>query len=750
MKAISFINKHRLISLIVVFQIIFIAFLLYSLPKERCTQKYKFKDNCTAVVDDDIIYNHRFKLCSGAYDIKIKYTASNLSKKTVDKAVMKITSDSKPLSVENDSIALSNRDNEVSNRIWLSFGGGTNDIALSFKTNKSYVLNSVEFTEILKYRFLRIIGYLFLFFLIDVLIFVFSSNKISQKTKLTLFSLLAISLFCSLIEFSDTISYTSDGRFHLNRILSLADALNGGYFPVRLHYLLLNGYGFANPIFYCDIFLYPSAILYNCGAALLFTYKLYVTVINTATAFITYFVLKKIYDNKSALLGTALYTLAAYRVICIARRGSVGEYTAMLFLPLVFYGMYRIYTLTDVNTGSWRDWLPLCAGLSGIVMSHILSTEMTAIFLSGFCIYNFNKTFKRNRFVMLSKAVGFTLLTCAWFIVPFIDYSRYQFRYQFVQNAIQKKGLTLAQIFALFFPTNSYPLLLGGAFLAAAALFIYLLISKKDKGIISKSTRMYMAIGCIAVFISSRYFPWEQFRNIHQKIYQLFATVQFPWRYLFIANIAFTLVAVSLYAGLRQCNKQKTARVFAAVLMFFCIIPTSLYFSHITGGTRYKFYCNENLPSSHVMSPFYLPEGTDEKLLANEEVSIAEGDVVIEKWKESHHRFTVDCNNSSASDASIQIPVVNFKGYKAYDLNNNKQLEIVNGSNNVLWVKIPSGYSGKFKVEFCEPWYWRVSEIVSLLTLVSIITFTATSTLRRRNSLSDHTENKEIVSVTDA
>ncbi len=56
------------------------------------------------------------------------------------------------------------------------------------KTNKSYVLNSVEFTEILKYRFLRIIGYLFLFFSHRCAdFFVFSSNKISQKTKLTLF-----------------------------------------------------------------------------------------------------------------------------------------------------------------------------------------------------------------------------------------------------------------------------------------------------------------------------------------------------------------------------------------------------------------------------------------------------------------------------------------------------------------------------------------------------------------------------------
>lgn len=66
----------------------------------------------------------------------------------------------------------------------------------------------------------------------------------------------------------------------------------------------------------------------------------------------------------------------------------------------------------------------------------------------------------------------------------------------------------------------------------------------------------------------------------------------------------------------------------------------------------------------------------------------------------------------------MQLPLINYKGYIAYDVNSNEKLEIVNSENNTLNVKVPKHYSGTLKVEFSEPWYWRLAEIISLLTII--------------------------------
>ncbi|MCR4757822.1 MAG: hypothetical protein K5792_08490, partial [Butyrivibrio sp.] len=38
-----------------------------------------------------------------------------------------------------------------------------------------------------------------------------------------------------------------------------------------------------------------------------------------------------------------------------------------------------------------------------------------------------------------------------------------------------------------------------------------------------------------------------------------------------------------------------------------------------------------------------------------------------------------------------------------------------------LAVEIPAGYSGLFKIYFREPWFWRLAELVSLVTLAYLL-----------------------------
>ena len=109
----------------------------------------------------------------------------------------------------------------------------------------------------------------------------------------------------------DYITYGHDLSAHLTRIEGLKAGLLAGQFPVRLDPEIVNGKGYPFSLMYADLLLYPAAILRVFGFSLQTVYKLYVAGITLATALITRYVLRRIFNNEMvALAGNALYLLA--------------------------------------------------------------------------------------------------------------------------------------------------------------------------------------------------------------------------------------------------------------------------------------------------------------------------------------------------------------------------------------------------------------------------------------------------------
>ena len=112
---------------------------------------------------------------------------------------------------------------------------------------------------------------------------------------------------------------------------------------------------------------------------------------NGLACFISFYSFKKMFNTAGwGICGTCVYMLAAYRITNLYVRAAIGEYTAMTFLPLVIYGIYRIY-FTDKNK-KLIDHLPLILGVSGIIQSHILTCEMLAPFVFFFGIVHIKKS----------------------------------------------------------------------------------------------------------------------------------------------------------------------------------------------------------------------------------------------------------------------------------------------------------------------------------------------------------------------
>ncbi|MCD7835208.1 MAG: hypothetical protein LUG83_00815, partial [Lachnospiraceae bacterium] len=64
-----------------------------------------------------------------------------------------------------------------------------------------------------------------------------------------------------------------------------------------------------------------------------------------------------------------------------------------------------------------------------------------------------------------------------------------------------------------------------------------------------------------------------------------------------------------------------------------------------------------------------------------------------------------------------------YKGYQAYGYGTDEELKTVKGENNVVRVIIPAGFSGSVSVRFVSPYYWRVSEVISLISWAAVFIF---------------------------
>ena len=121
-----------------------------------------------------------------------------------------------------------------------------------------------------------------------------------------------------------------------------------------------------------------------------------------------------------AVVTAVAYSIAPYRLVDLYARHAVGEYSAMIFFPVIALAMYRIYT-EDVK--SWkrynRNSLLLAIGMVGLLVTHTLSVEMSVFVLAIVAIAFAKRTFRKETLLVLLHAVGLTALLGAFFIVPF-------------------------------------------------------------------------------------------------------------------------------------------------------------------------------------------------------------------------------------------------------------------------------------------------------------------------------------------
>ena len=551
-------------------------------------------------------------------------------------------------------------------------------------------------------------------------------GKIEYLYILLLF-FVSIPLFAGFLDGNDT-------RFHLMRIEGITEGLRMGQFPVKIQPAWYEGFGYGCSVFYGDLFLYIPAFLHLIGVSLQASYQFYIFLVQTATIAASAYSFDRIFQNRFiAFFGTTLYTLAIYRLKNLFVRGALGEYTAMVFLPLLAYALVLLLKKDSEKKELWKGTLLLALGMTGILQCHLLSAEIVCIMLALICLIYIRRILKAEVFGAFVKAVCLAAALNLGFLVPFADYmvtgkfnvNAINGGWRVEQN-IQECGAELSQLARIIYradskiPTQE----MGGiglnliAALAVFFLFLFLLKKEKKNSFCWRLAKISCLTAVLSVFMSTSYFPWEALRKSNVLIRYIVINLQFPWRFCTVASIALTILwCCLLQLMLSEWNVRKALSAAGVVAALSLITAGYFVADTLRVGQSFQAVFAEGMDTMVESGEEYLPVNTISSDFSEENLYVGEA-LAVTGMERTGIRLNITCVNQSKQAQELEVPLLYYKGYAASGRASDgtkKKLAVESGNNQVVRIHVPAEFDGTITVDFKEPLYWRIAETVSFL-----------------------------------
>lgn len=583
-----------------------------------------------------------------------------------------------------------------------------------------------------------VIHLFFVLCIINIIVFLAlyrNKIRIDEENGRIFRALIVLTFIVSIPLMVDYLLSGHDLPFHLMRIEGLKAGLLSRVFPVRIQPDWLNGHGYAASVFYGDVFLYIPAILRIFGITVQNVYKLYVLLVNIATIFISYYCFSKMSTKKCGLICAALYSLNIYRLTCLYIRAAVGEYTAMVFLPVVLYGLWKVYTLPEDNKEHKQSWVTIAAGYTGIILSHMISCELVALFTVLTCLLLWKSTFSKKNFWVLFKAVVAIVLLNLWFIVPVMDYLSSAVYVindpdMYTPYRLDERAAYPSQLFMNIYGVtgsmqysagtqNEMPMTLGSSYLLLfVAWFIWGTERTTEKDTNKKEVWLCVLLGIFSLVFATYLFPYTALANIFPILEFPERSLQYPWRFLSVAALFFTWLACLFFRNKRIELKKKYA--VAVIVVVVAVWQGISFMSQILNEkSPYRIYQEGNFTTCEVMNGEYLPIDSDIEDYVNK-LTYDVSKIKVDFWNRYYNSIELNLTNMAQEIQQIEIPILYYKGYKA-EINGGGQLGINAGTSGRISVNIPAGFNDTVLISFKEPWYWRCSEIISFMAYMFLI-----------------------------
>ena len=548
--------------------------------------------------------------------------------------------------------------------------------------------------------------------------------------------LILIALFVSYPLYNDYLVYSHDINFNLVRIEGLKEAIGNFQIPARIHPIENNGYGYATSLLYPELFLYVPAILRLLNTSMVFSFKIFLVLINLAAVVSMYLCVKNISKSTtSGIIGAIIYAVANYRLENVFTRAAVGEALALAFLPIAIWGLYELLV------GNKKKWYICVIGITFVIQSHVLSSILTAILCGILGVYFIKNIIKEKRYKEILLTVVVTLLLNMWFIVPFLDAYRLNLNVKNIETKtyqFEKYTVIPAQIFNIFDTgyslnitkenekgmENEMAYSLGILCMVGFAISItYCIKNKESKEKLNQFIRILTIIAIVFLIGSTTIVPWKELQNNFEWIRCLCMMLQFGWRFLGIATVAVT-ITTSIIIGQYLDKKYDSEKDFIENNKIVLIIGIIAFLSvplFLGEYSKQPKYITNDYALNYDMSGQceYFIQGTNTKELTKDLYQTSSKYITITDISKNGSKIVFNYSNIEGQ-GYIEVPLLYYPGYVAKD-ENGKKFGVTCGNNNVIRIEITEIKEGTITVDYQEKGIYILADIISVVTLCGLI-----------------------------
>ena len=547
--------------------------------------------------------------------------------------------------------------------------------------------------------------------------------------RLTLFCLILIiliSLFGVKALFHSGFYTSHDGEHQVLRLYHFDKAIKDGQIPPRwANYQMLNGYGY--PLF---IFSYHAPWIIGeplklIGLSLTDTVKAIFILTYLFSGLLMFLWLKKIFGRLPAFVGSILYLWAPYRFSNIFVRASLGEATAFMFVPLVFYGLDQIN-----EKKNFRGILIGGFGLFGLILSHAMST---AVFIFPILIYLLvNLLLSKRKALFLKRTVllfllGFSL--SAYYTLPAFFEKKYTKFSQIFPLMFNDHFVTLKQLiysrwgYGFSFPgieNDGMAFQIGIAhwlslFFSVILISMAFLFRKKLKVLDREKVSNALC------FLFSFFFSILMMVKISSPVWRFltkFIPFDFPWRFLGLSVFSLSfLSAFAVWLTERFIGRKP------AFLICLSLLVLAFYGNRNHLRVNQYIYHDdsyyEKITNSTTSYDEFLPIWINQKIGESKKdiVEILKGKASIKDLKQKSDKisFRVD---TEEKDVDLRINTLFFPGWKLFV--NGKKHEFDFERSGLIEFSPPIGYSEVLLI-FTKTPMRIIGEIISFSALAFVV-----------------------------
>lgn len=334
------------------------------------------------------------------------------------------------------------------------------------------------------------------------------------------------------------------------RVVVMGRALRAGQFPVR--WVSDLGYGYGYPIynFYGPLPYYVGGVLYALGFSGLTATKIMMGAGLVLSGITMFAALSDIAGVSAGVVAAVFYMFAPYHAVQAYVRGAVGEYYALIFLPLILWGFWCIRSKKSMVGGILLG----AAGTAGLIVSHTI-LGYVGMFLAGFAaiVLGVHNAQWKKIWIVVLLGLGLS----AFFWLPAIWEMKYtsvvgqitggsNFRDHFVclsqlwNSPWGFGGSAKGCLDGISFKVGKEYLLIG----------LTVLLGVLTGFIRGKRATLLIAAGTV-IFLVSVFFMLSISASVWN-ILPFFAYVQYPWRFLAFALFGISLVASQIVSLFRS------------------------------------------------------------------------------------------------------------------------------------------------------------------------------------------------------